>query len=57
MKQITKQDLVDHLRTGCKPESQWRCVTPKALRAFNPTSTFCVFSMMPVGMRWIYAGL
>ena len=27
--QLTKQDLIDHLRTGCKPEAQWRCADSK----------------------------
>jgi hypothetical protein len=23
---LTKEDLVDYLRSGCKPKEQWRCV-------------------------------
>jgi len=39
-KQLTGQDLVEHLRTGCKPEARWRCVLRPADLTWQRTNSF-----------------
>jgi hypothetical protein len=49
---LTKEDLVDYLRSGCKPKEQWRCV-----RGRRRSATHDVASGFSAPARSLLAGL
>jgi hypothetical protein len=36
---LTKEDLVDYLRSGCKPKEQWRCVRGRCRSATHDVAS------------------